>query len=387
MLSRQNLHFVPPRLYCRSVFVLLINLRRKGRIMKRRASDTLPIFAVGMLFWLILPVDAGAQLSTSDSLKQVKNGSLQIDPGRTIGETFDRFFTHPDWNCFKGKDSSNVVEFTGGFSFNGRDSEALIQFTVTDDGFKLSYSEINGVAVSPLLMGVFIQRIYEEASSHDGDYSRNAEASRKNETISDPYEYQKIIEPFAAERFGRIMFKPCYEALAPGSLNVSLAESYLKRNSKMFENLYGAELVGPLTRLQKEHDNLTGAVYRFEFAVADCIVLAKRGLDGANISEYSKSWTAISRAWRAVNRAYIEVHNGLIPLTPTKDERKKDSAEAEKKPSKKAAAPLPAETDGGPASTTTPTNGSEVDFFDKPISTAADNPKPQTIQRRFIRII
>ena len=344
--------------------------------MKRRTSEFLHFFAVGTLLWLMIPVYVDAQLSPSIFVKKVKSGALQVDPSRSIGEAFDNFFARPNWRSFKGKDSANVVEFTGGFSFDGKNSEALFQFTMTDDGFKLSYGEINGVAMNPLVMGVFIQRIYE-AARRGGDSVSDTAPRGDAVPVSDPCEYQKMVELFAPERFGQFVFKPCYEALAPGNMKASLAESYLKQCNRISKKLYSAALCGPLDRLQEEHDNLTGAVHRFEFAVANCAALARRELDGGNVSEYGDRWMAVSRAWQAINRAYIEVHNELIPLTPSKEEQENNLAEAEEKPAKNAASPSPAETNGESAPSTPPANDSNVDFFDKPISSGAEESKPE----------
>lgn len=95
----------------------------------------------------------------SAEVKAVKNGSLEICPNATVGEMADAFLSNPSWRDFESIESGTVVELTGGFSYDGKPANALVQFTFDGLSFQAAYLGINGVDQNLLVMSALFQKM------------------------------------------------------------------------------------------------------------------------------------------------------------------------------------------------------------------------------------
>jgi hypothetical protein len=57
----------------------------------------------------------------------VKNSTPSMYTNVTYGEAFESFFSSPEWRTTGEEDGYATVEFTGGFSYGGKDTEAEIE--------------------------------------------------------------------------------------------------------------------------------------------------------------------------------------------------------------------------------------------------------------------
>lgn len=82
--------------------------------------------------------------------------------GIKYGKAFNSFFTSPSWEYFQASTGEDVVEFTGGFSYNGSPATAKIQFVLDlDDGsFTAEYLSINGVSQNRLTLAAMIDKVF-----------------------------------------------------------------------------------------------------------------------------------------------------------------------------------------------------------------------------------
>lgn len=93
----------------------------------------------------------------------VKNSSPDVYTNATYGEAFENFFSSPKWKTVEEEeDGYAVVEFTGGFSYGGQDTQAKIEILYHDGATVANMTSVafDGVeqddyAVYDLLNAVF----------------------------------------------------------------------------------------------------------------------------------------------------------------------------------------------------------------------------------------
>lgn len=91
----------------------------------------------------------------------------------TMGEAFDAYFTSPTWKYYKGtkygldedgdgepdytEDNIDIVEFTGRCIYKGSaEVDALMQFTLEEGEFKLSFLSLNELPQSEMVTALFL---------------------------------------------------------------------------------------------------------------------------------------------------------------------------------------------------------------------------------------
>ncbi len=92
-------------------------------------------------------------------VKTTKNSNYGI----TYGAAFDDFFTNPSWRYFKATSGEHVVEFTGGFRYDGSPATAKVQFIVdTAEGtLQVYHLSINGQDQSKLVLAALVKKVFE----------------------------------------------------------------------------------------------------------------------------------------------------------------------------------------------------------------------------------
>lgn len=90
-------------------------------------------------------------------------GARNSNYGITYGAAFDSFFTRPRWSYFQASSGEHVVEFEGGFSFDGSPATATIQFVLDlqNDTLEVYHLSINGQAQSRAMLAAMIQKVFE----------------------------------------------------------------------------------------------------------------------------------------------------------------------------------------------------------------------------------
>ena len=116
----------------------------------------------------------------NENVLAVKEAVNSHYPGDiTYGDAFEEFFTDPSWKYFKGSqegpdddgdgepdytiDDIDVVEFTGGCTYQDVEVTALIQFTLDkEEGtFEAVYLSFNDVPQSTLMLGGLLSTVFE----------------------------------------------------------------------------------------------------------------------------------------------------------------------------------------------------------------------------------
>lgn len=138
------------------------------------------ILLAGIVIVLILAI--GAVVSSGSKNKYVelvKTGSPLSYPDITYGEAFDSFFSDPTWTYFEFTDEKDVVEFSGGCTYQGNEVTATIQFIldVEEGTFSAEYFDMNNVPQTDLATAAIITTVFE-------DYQNNVQ-DHKLENISD----------------------------------------------------------------------------------------------------------------------------------------------------------------------------------------------------------
>lgn len=83
--------------------------------------------------------------------------------GVTYGAAFNSFFANPKWSYFSATTGENVVEFEGGFLYDGSPATATFQIVVDMDEGMLTvhHLSINGVGQSNLILATMLQKVFE----------------------------------------------------------------------------------------------------------------------------------------------------------------------------------------------------------------------------------
>lgn len=92
-------------------------------------------------------------------VKTTKNTSY----GVTYGAAFNSFFTSPSWEYFSASSGEDVVEFSGGFLYDGAPATATVQFVLDMDAGMLEvyHLSINGVGQSRMMLSALLQKVFE----------------------------------------------------------------------------------------------------------------------------------------------------------------------------------------------------------------------------------
>lgn len=98
----------------------------------------------------------------------VKEGTLENYPGKAVGETFDSYFSSPEWNDVSVKEDKEIVEFTGHFLYKQEEMATTIQFLVDENADleieAVSYNDVpqNEANTTILLTSIFEGKSIEE---------------------------------------------------------------------------------------------------------------------------------------------------------------------------------------------------------------------------------
>lgn len=79
-------------------------------------------------------------------VEKVKNSVNADYAGVTYGSAFEKYFTEPKWTSFDSTNNNKIVEFTGKYNDNGKESEVVIQYIVDGEYFDFAYYEVDGVS-------------------------------------------------------------------------------------------------------------------------------------------------------------------------------------------------------------------------------------------------
>lgn len=94
---------------------------------------------------------------------QIVKSTENSNYGITYGKAFDSFFSSPSWEYFEATTGEHVVEFEGGFLYDGKPATATIQFVLDlDEGMMEVYHlSINGVAQNRLMLSAMLKKVFE----------------------------------------------------------------------------------------------------------------------------------------------------------------------------------------------------------------------------------
>ena len=95
----------------------------------------------------------------SINVSSVKDASLSSCPSATLGEMADAFMSNASWTDFPSSTGTTIVELTGGISYDGYPSDALIQFDLSGGSFEAAYLGINGVDQTLLVLSALLGKM------------------------------------------------------------------------------------------------------------------------------------------------------------------------------------------------------------------------------------
>ncbi|MCD8215930.1 MAG: zinc ribbon domain-containing protein [Clostridiales bacterium] len=110
-------------------------------------------------------------------INSVKNAVNSNYPNTTYGEAFDSFFAYPNWEYFIGStedsdEEHKIVEFTGNCTYQDVEVEALLQFTLYDNGtFKATYLSFNDVPQNELMIDTLIKTAFDNTLPEENSES------------------------------------------------------------------------------------------------------------------------------------------------------------------------------------------------------------------------
>lgn len=97
----------------------------------------------------------------SKEVQSVKEGRLNGHPEKTLGEAIDGFMGNPKWEDIEAEDGNIYVNIKGTILYQEKEIEALIQYRVNGESFKLNALEFNGIPQNMFMYSVLINKMYE----------------------------------------------------------------------------------------------------------------------------------------------------------------------------------------------------------------------------------
>lgn len=122
----------------------------------------------------------------------VENGYLDSCPEYTFGEMANAFLNNPKFESLVADDGYVYVNLTGGFTYDGKPVNGLVQFSVkVDDSFEYQAFEINGQPQNVLIANELLTKMCsaanevamaEKATASSTDVPKNADVSRTGQS-------------------------------------------------------------------------------------------------------------------------------------------------------------------------------------------------------------
>ena len=103
--------------------------------------------------------------SGSDTIRYVKDGSLDDCPDVTLGQMADSYMDQPYWESFEADDGLDYVNLIGGVTYNGMPVEAIIQFRVYENTGRFEYYalEVDGQSMNNYMAYSLLDEMCTEA--------------------------------------------------------------------------------------------------------------------------------------------------------------------------------------------------------------------------------
>lgn len=95
----------------------------------------------------------------------VKNGSPNEYPKITYGQAFANYFGDGKWEYFRSEDDCDVVEFTGKCNYQGKNTDIVVQFVVTNKKREEYYMFAMGIDNTCMNLGetaVIIDTVFKD---------------------------------------------------------------------------------------------------------------------------------------------------------------------------------------------------------------------------------
>lgn len=107
---------------------------------------------------------ANKDSNTAKYIQQVKDGHPLDYPNTTYSKVFDKFFTSPSWKYLKSDKGKELVEFSGGCTYQGDKLKVRLQFLVNVKTGEVTLSDLyfNDKAQTNITRAEFIRKIFGE---------------------------------------------------------------------------------------------------------------------------------------------------------------------------------------------------------------------------------
>lgn len=141
----------------------------------RKTAQAIKIAGLAVLAFVILSFIGDAE--GKEYVNSVKDGHPELYSDISYGEAFESFFSNPEWEYFESTEGDDVVEFSGGCTYQGADVTATIQFILDYDNgtFETGAFEMNGVPQSELMTYAMITKVFDEYGKDASEHSIDIE--------------------------------------------------------------------------------------------------------------------------------------------------------------------------------------------------------------------
>lgn len=110
-------------------------------------------------------------------IESVKNGHPEIYENISYGQAFDSFFSAPEWKYFESTDGNDVVQFSGGCTYQGSEVTATIQFILDYEGgtFTTGAFDLNGVPQNEFMTYAIITNVFDDYGKNNSGHTIDIE--------------------------------------------------------------------------------------------------------------------------------------------------------------------------------------------------------------------
>lgn len=148
-----------------AIVLVPVYLFRRAHLLKHKYTYP-AVWCVTFAIMLFVPSLITGALGNIDSnaVRDVKNGSLNAYPDKTVGEMVAGYFGNPEWESIVADDGNTYVNISGKILYNEKEINVRLQYKYnTDRTFEFKALEFNEIPQNQLVYTVLMSKMYEDS--------------------------------------------------------------------------------------------------------------------------------------------------------------------------------------------------------------------------------
>ncbi|MDQ0089158.1 hypothetical protein J2T12_002568 [Paenibacillus anaericanus] len=147
-----------------AIFIVPVYLFRRAHLLKQKNVYAV-VWCITFAIMVFAPtwVSGITGISNPNAIERVQDGTLNSYPNKTVSQMVDNYFLNPKWEAFVGGDRNTYVNVTGEITYQGKQTNVLIQYKLNNDrAFVLNSMEFDGVLQNMTTYTSLMNSMYDE---------------------------------------------------------------------------------------------------------------------------------------------------------------------------------------------------------------------------------